>query len=274
MRHPAHPTRGGDGWAARMSILTIQQQVERCADWPQRFPPEQWTIYERVIVEAQKRHLTFAVGGGLAAMTYAGQWRNTKDIDLYILPRDREAMIRLVTELGLDDLYDKQAYDRGWIYRSYKEDVIVDIMWAMANQRAQVDERWLNGPMVEAGGLHFRLLSAEEEIWSKLYVLQRDRCDWADALNLLYGVGPELDWRHLVMRVAQDRALLAGLLSTFAWICPPRASELPAWLWKELQISAPEPAPMDVTRARARLLDSRPWFTPALDENEEGAEQC
>jgi hypothetical protein len=257
-----------------MSALTLQQQIARCGDWPQRFPPEQWAVYERVIAEAQRRKVKFAVGGGLAAMTYAGQWRNTKDIDLYVLPRDRDAMIGLVTELGLQDLYEKQSYDRKWIYRSYQEDVIVDIMWAMANQRAEVDERWLNGPTVEAGGLRFPLLPAEEEMWSKLYVLQRDRCDWPDALNLLYGVGPELDWRHLVTRVADDRPLLAGLLSTFAWICPERARELPGWLWGELRISAPETAQPDVTRSRAGLLDSRPWFTPVLDEDQEGAKEC
>lgn len=256
------------------SMLTIQQQIARCADWPKRFPPEQWAIYERVLAEAQRRNLPFAVGGGLAAMTYAGQWRNTKDIDVYVLPSDRDRMIRLVSELGLEDFYEKQPYDRRWIYRSYQKDVIIDIMWAMANQRAQVDERWLLGPMVEAGGLRFPLLPAEEEMWSKLYVLQRDRCDWPDALNLLYGVGPELDWRRLMLRVGNDRGLLAGLLSAFAWICPERARELPVWLWQELRIAGPESAGAEVTRERARLLDSRAWFTPALDDNQAGASEC
>lgn len=240
--------------------------------WPKRFPPEQWSIYKRVLAEARARDLPFAVGGGLAAMAYAGQWRNTKDIDLYVLPSDRDAMIRLVTDLGLEDLYDQQPYDRNWIYRSHKDDTIVDIMWAMANQRAQVDEGWLNGPEVEAGGERFRLLPAEEEIWSKLYVLQRDRCDWPDALNLLYGVGPDLDWRRLVTRIAEDRALLSGVVSIFAWLCPPRARELPSWIWKELEVRAPAAGcGMELVRDRARLLDSRPWFTPALDDNHEGA---
>lgn len=145
----------------------------------------------------------------------------------------------------------------------------------MANQRAQVDEAWLNGPEMEADGERFRLLSAEEELWSKLYVLQRDRCDWPDALNLLYGVGPELDWRRLLARVAEDRALLSGLLLQFAWLCAERARELPDWLWPEMGISAPDEAGnAEATRGRARLLDSRPWFTPGIEENEEGARRC
>jgi Uncharacterised nucleotidyltransferase len=254
-----------------MKNLSMQEQIERCTAWPQRFAGEQWRIYKQVLSEARKRNLPFAVGGGLAAMTYAGQWRNTKDIDLYVLPRDRHRMVDLVTELGLGDYYEVEPYDREWIYRSYKEDTIVDIMWAMANQRAQVDETWLNGPEVEAGGERFRLLAPEEEIWSKLYVLQRDRCDWPDALNLIYGVGPELDWRRLITRVAGDAALLGAVLSVLAWISPDRARELPTWIWRELQINAPVGGGLEVTRERARLLDSRSWFTPALEESGDGA---
>lgn len=258
-----------------MQRLSLKEQIERCASWPERFGHEQWRIYKEVIAEARKRELRFAVGGGLAAMTYAGQWRNTKDIDLYVLPQDAQRMIEVATNLGLADYYQVQPYDRKWIYRSYREDTIVDIMWAMANQRAQVDERWLNGPEVEAGGERFRLLAPEEEMWSKLYVLQRDRCDWLDALNLIYGVGPELDWRRLIARLAEDAALLRGVLSLFAWIAPDRARELPEWLWRELEMNAPGAGGgPELTGKRARLLDSRPWFTPVLEENSEGAGKC
>jgi hypothetical protein len=266
-----------------MRTLSLEQQIARCASWPERFPEEQWRIYKQVIAEARKRELRFAVGGGLAAMTYAGQWRNTKDIDLYVLPQDRDKMVRLVNELGLGDYYEVEQYDRKWIYRSYKGDTIVDIMWAMANQRVQVDEGWLTGPEVKVGGECFRLLPAEEEMWSKLYVLQRDRCDWLDALNMIYGVGPELDWRHLIARVAEDAKLLSAVLSIFAWVCPEKAQELPIWLWRELEIGAPDASvptaseasqSLELTRKRARLLDSRPWFTPVLEKNDEGVEEC
>src|SRR5581483_8220464 len=117
------------------------------------------------------------------------------------------------------------GYDRNWIYRSYKEDCIIDVMWAMANQRAQVDESWFDGPEVEAGGVRFRLLTPEEALWSKLYVLQRERSDWPDILNLLYGVGPEIDYRRVLRNLEADRPLLAAALVLFAWIAPVRARE-------------------------------------------------
>lgn len=258
-----------------MGPPTIREQVARCAVWPERFPPEQWAIYKAVLAEARRRGLHFAVGGGLAAMAYAGQWRNTKDIDLYTFPGEREDMIRVVKAVGLEDYYDQQPYDRKWIYRSYKDDIIVDIIWAMANQRALVDQSWLRGPEVQVDGECFALLAPEEALWSKLYVFQRDRCDWPDALSLLYGVGPELDWGHLLQRLADDAPLLGSLLSIFRWLCPSRARDLPSWIWGELHADPPEPQPglqltseLEMIKDRAHLLDSRPWFTPTLDNSE------
>src|SRR5581483_3604262 len=105
-----------------------------------------------------------------------------------------------------------------------------------------VDQSWFRGSRVEVDGEVFLLLAPEEALWSKLYVLQRDRCDWPDALNLLYGVGPEIDWRHLLARLGEDAPLLIGLLSVFGWLCPDRARELPSWIWNELRVNSPETA--------------------------------
>lgn len=254
--HPRH-----EGRCVNMiTSPRIHRQLQRCESWPQQFAQEQWAVYKRVIAEAGKRGIPFAVGGGLSAMTYAGMWRNTKDIDLYVVPEDRERMIALVGDLGLRDYYEQHGYDRNWIYRSYTGDTIVDIMWAMANQRAQVTPAWLTGPEVEVDGECFRLLAPEKSLWTKLYVLQHDRTDWPDAFNLLHGVGPELDWRGVLQDLGEDRPLLAGLVSVFAWLCPEVASEFPGWLWSELRLAPPPSEHPDDCQPRAALLDSRPWF--------------
>ena len=183
---------------AGVLVQRIERQLSQCALWPERFPPEQWALYKRVMKDARARGLNFAIGGALASTTYSGQWRNTKDIDLYIKASDREKMLAILSDAGLADYYDEKPYDRNWIYRSWRDDLIVDVMWAMANQRAQVDDDWLRGPEVEVEGELFRLLPPEETLWSKLYVMQRDRCDWPDAFSLLSKIGPEIDWRHLL----------------------------------------------------------------------------
>ncbi|MCZ7570880.1 MAG: nucleotidyltransferase family protein [Ardenticatenaceae bacterium] len=242
------------------------QASARHPPWPEQIPDEQWSIYRRAIDEAQARDVRFALGGAFAIATYTGHWRNTKDLDLYVLPRDRDAMIEAVTRAGLDDYYDELPYDRSWIYRAHRGEVIVDVIWAMANRRAQVDEVWITrGPEVQVRDELLRVVPPEEVIWAKLYVLQRDRCDWPDVLNLVYATGPTLDWSHLLDRLAEDTLLLTGVLSVFTWLGPDRARALPESIWDRLPSpglragSAPE-----IVRRRVDLLDTRPWFVSMM----------
>ncbi len=245
----------------------IEKQVALSQLWPERLPPERWLLYKQVMAAARNRNVPFAVGGGLTVMTYAGQWRDTKDIDLYVRPQDRDTMIQLVLDAGLRDYYERQPYDRKWIYRSYHQDTIVDVMWAMANQRAAVDDSWMRGPKSEIDGLEIRLLPPEEALWSKLYVLQSDRCDWPDTVSLLYTIGVGLDWQHLVSRVEEDAALLGGLLAVFRWLCPGKAAQFPAWLWPRLGLLDGNTQSSTACELKhVSLLDSRPWFTPAIGD--------
>jgi hypothetical protein len=227
-------------------------------------PEEQWSVYRQVIARAREGGIRFAVGGGLAVSVYTGHWRPSKDLDIYVLRQDRETMIEITRNVGLVDYYEQRPYDRTWIYRSCSPEAIVDVMWAMANHRAPVDEDWLCGGEAGVNGEKVRLVPVEEMIWDKLYVLQRDRCDWPEALKLIYAAGHALDWEHLTRRVGEDLPLLAGAVSVFRWLCPGRARLFPAWIWERLHV--PEPldgeAP-DVERSRLELLDRRTWFRAA-----------
>src|SRR3954452_25001456 len=84
--------------AARSS--RIEARLEKSKLWPVRFPADQWQIYRFVMSEAQARGIPFAIGGGLASTTYAGQWRNSKDIDFYIQFENRDRMIQVLTNAG------------------------------------------------------------------------------------------------------------------------------------------------------------------------------
>jgi hypothetical protein len=163
---------------------------------------------------------------------------------------------------GLDDLFDAQPYDRSWIFRAVRNGVIVDIMWALANGAGQVEPAWLSrGGCAEIRGEALRMLAPEEMFWSKVHVMQRDRCDWPDLLNLLHTTGAQFDWSRLLQRMAGHERLLASIVSLHAWIAPGRARLLPEWLWRRLHLDMPPAGP---TRCddHVRLLDTRDWFTP------------
>lgn len=139
---------------------------------------EQWSVYRQIISGCREPGLQYAVGGGLAVGVYTGRWRDTKDIDLYVLPEDLVIAQRVLTRAGLVDYYEQLPYDRAWIYRSTRDKVIVDVIFSMANHKTDVDEKRITaGPEVTIRGETFRLVPPEEMIWAKLYLLQKDRCD-------------------------------------------------------------------------------------------------
>jgi hypothetical protein len=266
----SNPPLSSDRRSAPRQVPTVTSGSGRADSqpWSHRLPDEEWQVYQRVMHEARGLGVTFAFGGAFGTAVYTGELRNTKDFDFYVLPSDRDTMIDATRRAGLADHFERLQYDRSWIYRASDGDVLVDVIWAMANQRADVDASWLSrGPQVGIRGERLRAIPIEELIWSKLYVLQRDRTDWGDVLNLIAAQAGAIDWKHLLNRLGSDTPLLAAALCIFAWLIPSRAQVIPATVWQRLGLQAPQPATEDHadTRARADLLDSRPWFRPASE---------
>ena len=225
-------------------------------------PDAEWPVYCAVLERASARGLRFAMSGGFTSSFYTAMWRNTKDMDLCVVPGDREAMIEVTREAGLHDLYDEQPYDRRWIYRSTHDGIIVDIIWRLANMQGDVDDAWVSrGPEVTLHDRGVRLVPPEEMIWSKIHIVQRARCDWPDIMNMLYATGAALDWRRLIGRFRGEERLLSSVLLLFSWLAPGQARAFPEWIWERLAIPRPEGGPLRDDDRIARL-ESRPWFSP------------
>lgn len=236
--------------------------------WMDLIPDDQWEVYREAIGLARRTGLPFMLGGGFALAAYTGRWRNTKDIDLYILPHQRENFIDAITSAGFSDYYSQRAYDRGWIYRGFKNGTIVDLIWAMANRRAEAAVDWFeNATELTVRGEKLRVIAPEELLWCKMYVMQRDHSDWPDILNLLYAVGPEMDWQRVIEHVHDDVAVLKALLTLFSWVSPEQAARLPQTLRRRLHLNGAEPLAREAEDRRIRLLDSRNWFAARLPED-------
>src|SRR5688500_3204639 len=117
--------------------------------WENLIPADHWAVYKCVLDQVCTADIPFALGGGLALGVYTQKFRRSKDIDLYVLPKHREQVIQMMSRCGLKDYFEVKEYVRHWTYRGYKGDAIVDVIWAMANHRAEVDDRWLMGPTVK-----------------------------------------------------------------------------------------------------------------------------
>jgi hypothetical protein len=230
--------------------------------WASIIPDEQWAVYLDAIRVTRGTDARFLLGGAFGLAAYTGRWRNTKDLDFFVLPSDKDKIVDALTKIGFEDFYPKLAYDRGWIYRATRDDVLVDIIWQTPNRRSEVDEQWFNlSRKLVLRGENLAVLPPEELLTIKLYVIQRDRCDWPDLINLLYRACDDLDWAHVLDRLGPERALLGGLLHLFNWIAPARALQIPAEIRETFHLSKPTTEDLALPEDyRVRLLDSRPWF--------------
>jgi hypothetical protein len=223
---------------------------------------EQWMVFEPLLTEAKERGLGFALGGGVAYSIYTGHCRNTKDMDFFLLPGDSEAFLELMARHGFTE-YTEFPYDRAWSYRGRKGDYILDVLWGLLNEGRALDGLWISrGMELNCRGTALKLIPVEELIWSKLYIVYRDRCDWPDLLLLLYARGRQLDWKHLLGRLGENAPMLGGVLALFRWMCPGRAADLPAWVWPAVGLKPGfGPKAPEVDLRRAELLRGGDWFS-------------
>jgi hypothetical protein len=78
------------------------------------------------------------------------------------------------------------------------------------------------------------LCPIEETIWSKAYVMERERYDGADVIHLLRGCGQAIDWQRLLARFGGHWRVLLSHLVLFGFVYPGEQSRVPAWVLQEL----------------------------------------
>ena len=231
------------------------------AGWAALMPDEQWSLFTKGVDALERAGVTPLLHGALGLATYTGRWRNTKDVDVIVRSAERERAIAALRGCGFEDYYEREAYDRSWIFRGFKDDVIFDIIWALPNHRVEIDEPWFQRAQpITLRGRKLATVPPEELIRAKLYVFQRHRCDWVDVLNVTAGAVDRIDWKWLVQRMGRDLPLLHGMLAVFNWLSPQRAKKLPPWLREQFALAAIDGADEPMEVRHAALFDSRPWF--------------
>lgn len=224
-------------------------------------PPHDWEFCRPVIRDAADAGIKNALGGGLAFSFYSCRQRNTKDVDLLVKPTDKDRVVEILHRHGFEDYFEQEAYDRSWIYRAFRDGVICDIIWTLPNHRFEVDDDWfLRCRTTQIHGQEVKLITMEDLIRVKLFVLQRRRTDWPDIMNLLYQQAENVQWRTLICLLGDDAPLLAALLQVYAWLEPAGAKRIPSEVWGQLGMRVPDLTEVD--EDRKFLLDTQDWFGP------------
>ena len=175
----------------------------------------------------------YLVGGAYAFARYAGIERHTKDFDIFIRRSD---FPRAASVLGAAGYATELTFPH-WIGKAFDRDTghFIDLIFSSGNGIAEVDELWFQNAVRERVlDMDVRIIPAEEMIWSKGLIMERERFDGADVAHLIRARGPKLDWRRLVDRYGEHWRALYAHLVLFGFIYPGERSHVPAWVMQEL----------------------------------------
>jgi hypothetical protein len=194
----------------------------------------------------------FLVGGAYAYARYTGIHRHTKDFDVFVRPGDFDRALAVFARKG----WTTDRTFSHWLGKGYKGDDFVDVIFSSGNGVARVDDQWFEHAVdEEVLGYRTRLIPAEEMIWSKSLIMERERFDGADVAHVLHARAEALDWDRLLRRFDPNggwRVLLAHLV-LFGYIYPGDAALLPNRVIEQLSDRLRRETAEPAGEARSRL---------------------
>jgi hypothetical protein len=234
---------------------------------PAHLDPAAFAFYSRSMRALGAAGVPFLVGGAYAFERYTGIARHTKDFDIFVRPADVDRVFEVLSCVGCDT----EITFPHWLAKARCDGELVDIIFSSGNGVATVDEAWFEHAIEETVlGVPVLLMPAEEMIWSKGFIMERERYDGADIAHLLHARAKCLDWRRLLARFGRHWRVLFGHLVLFGFIYPSERAQVPAWVMTELTrrlqretASVPVTGPTPVCRGP---LLSRAQYLPDIDE--------
>lgn len=193
---------------------------------------EAHAFYREALTLLKESGTRFMLGGAFAMFHYTGIYRDTKDLDVFCSHDEYGKILGFFGEKG----YKTELTDIRWLAKVYKGDYFIDIIFNSPNNICRVDESWYqHAPHVDFMGCEIQILPAEELIWCKAYVQNRERYDGADVNHIIVKQGKNLDWKRLLDRMHYHWQILLAHLLLFQFVYPTDWPEIvPKWLFDDL----------------------------------------
>jgi len=173
----------------------------------------------------------FMVGGAYAFARYTGIERHTRDFDVFVRPGDCRRVLDTFVRAG----YHAELTFSHWLGKVHRGDAYVDVIFSSGNGAATVDDGWFeharNGTILD---VPVKVCPPEEMVWSKAYVMERERFDGADVQHLLLACAADFDWQRLLDRFGTDWRVLLAHLTLFDYVYPAERAKMPGWVRNEL----------------------------------------
>jgi hypothetical protein len=196
-------------------------------------------FYRAVLRALKSAGLPFLIGGTYAMARYTAIDRKTKDLDLMVRRNDWPDIARALRAQGI---YTRLVFPH-WLGKALEGRAQVDIIFSGGNGITRVDDDWFTrATPSRVLGFNALLCPAEELLWSKAFVMERERFDGADVLHLILKQGPMLDWLHLCDRFRGHERVLLVYALLFEYVYPGEQGRIPDWVVPRLLETPVAPA--------------------------------
>ncbi len=181
-------------------------------------------FYQEVLELLQREELPFLVGGAFALTSYTGVCRYTKDLDLFVRQSDVRQMLRVAQEAG----YEVEMTSELWIAKILWQGESIDLIFNSGNGVCPVDDLWMErGVEHEVLGVKTKLLPVEEFLWTKAFIMERERFDGADVIHTLHARAKDMDWERMLELFGEHWRVLFSHLVLFGYVYPGERDSIP-----------------------------------------------
>ena len=171
--------------------------------------------------------IPFLIGGAYAFERYTGIARDTNDLDIFVHPRECDRVFQALGSGG----YQTDLTFPHWLGKAFSGDHFIDVIFNSGNGACPVDDEWfehaVDGQLL---GIPVRFCPAEEIIWQKAFIAERERYDGADIAHILRACGETLSWPRLLRRFGEDWRVLLSHIVLFGYIYPAEQGRIPLWV--------------------------------------------
>jgi hypothetical protein len=214
--------------------------------------------YTRALEALRDSDVPFLVGGAVAVAAYCGIRRNTKDLDLFVCERDATRTLEVLGRVG----FRTEATYPHWLSKAYADEHFVDVIFNSGNGEVPVDAEWFEYAVpAVVFGVPVAVCPVEETIWSKGFVMERERFDGADVAHLLLACASTLDWHRLLRRFGAHARVLLAHLVLFGYVFPGETERIPRWVMDELFARAQADVSADARTCRGTMLSREQYLT-------------
>jgi hypothetical protein len=189
------------------------------------------SFYRDALDLLTRARIPFLVGGAFAFVHQTGIDKSTKDLDIFVRPGDVPRVLETCRKAG----YEADIVFSHWLAKIKAAEGFIDVIFSSGNGIATVDDGWFaHSREVDLLGLPVRIAPVEESVWSKAFVMERERYDGADVVHILVSHGDTLDWARLIERFGPHWRVLLSHVVLFGFIYPSHRSRVPGWVVEEL----------------------------------------